>query len=556
MAFVPQRVERPGLESARFVEDAVRQPLVVKARAADGGGHVHAVVDHVRHHLQHGGDDGAATWGAGHQNRLAVLEHQRRRHRAQHALAGRDGVGFAPDEAKGVRGTRFGGEVVHLVVEQKAGAGHDDLRAVAEVQRGGVGHGVAGGVQHRDVRGLRALRRPARAGADLVGAGRFGGVEVRQPRAGVLLVREHRHRHVEEVRIAQMLGAVRVGAAFGFDQEMRRGGRADAQRLHVVRLQHVEQLHQQHAAGRWRRHGNDLEAPVGAAHGVAPLGPVSLQVLVANEAVAALHLGDEQIRRSAGVEAVAALVAHALQRRRQVRLPEHVAGGVGAAVGLGELGLAGGVAFEPLPVPGELARQVLGERETVLRQPDRRRERLLPRQRAVPRQHREQAVHRARHADRQVRGRGAPGHHVAVRVQVHVAAGPSGRDFAVIVHGDAPVGQAQHHEAAAAEVAGGGMRHRQGEAHGNRRVHGVAAAFQDVQADLGGQRRARRHHAAFAHHGFGDGRWFHGGAGGGDEQRRRANAEPRGAKPHCPLLNFCALLLCAARRAGESSRRY
>src|SRR2546430_1035179 len=42
---------------------------------------VHGIVDHINDHLQHGGDDAAAAGRPRHQHRLAVLQHDGRRHR-------------------------------------------------------------------------------------------------------------------------------------------------------------------------------------------------------------------------------------------------------------------------------------------------------------------------------------------------------------------------------------------------------------------------------------------------------------------------------------------
>ena len=80
-------------------------------------------------------------------------------------------------------------------------------------------------------------------------------------------------------------------------------------------------------------------------------------------------------------------------------------------------------------------------------------------------------------------------------VEVHVARGRSGRALAEVDEGGASVGQADQHEAAAADVAGGGMRHRQREADRDRRVDRVAAGFEDLEPRFGGVAFARDHHA-------------------------------------------------------------
>ena len=52
-----------------------------------------------------------------------------------------------------------------------------------------------------------------------------------------------------------------------------------------------------------------------------------------------------------------------------------------------------------------------------------------------------------------------------------------------------------HHEAAAADIAGARIGHRQREADRDRGVDGVAAALQNVGADARRQRLLRHHHA-------------------------------------------------------------
>ena len=81
-------------------------------------------------------------------------------------------------------------------------------------------------------------------------------------------------------------------------------------------------------------------------------------------------------------------------------------------------------------------------------------------------------------------------------------------------------GEVDHHEAAAADVAGARIGHRHGEADCDRGIDRVAAALQHVGADARGARLLRHHHAVL----------------GGDRLDRRncwpplrcARARPRG----------------------------
>ena len=145
----------------RSASSIVGRPLMMDARRRHCLGDRQPTIDHVAHDLQHRGDDAAAAGRAGHQERLAVLEHDGRRHRGQRALAGAGRVGVAAEQAIGVGRARCGGEVVELVVEEDAGALGDEADAVAEIQRVGVGdrvaHAVDDGIMRRVLAFVRRL---------------------------------------------------------------------------------------------------------------------------------------------------------------------------------------------------------------------------------------------------------------------------------------------------------------------------------------------------------------------------------------------------------------
>ena len=85
---------------------------------------------------------------------LAKLDNSRRNGR-QRPLAGLDKVGRRRRVAEGV-GLAGNGEVVHLIVHDDAGLGHDELAAEEEVDGRGDGDGHAGGVGRDDVGGAVA----------------------------------------------------------------------------------------------------------------------------------------------------------------------------------------------------------------------------------------------------------------------------------------------------------------------------------------------------------------------------------------------------------------
>ena len=109
-----------------------------------------------------------------------------------------------------------------------------------------------------------------------------------------------------------------------------------------------------------------------------------------------------------------------------------------------------------------------------------------------------QAVDAAGHADSEVRRGGQATDDVAVIVQEHVAVGPRGGFFAVVVGDEFAVRQPDHHESAATEVPGGGVGHGQSETDGDCGVDGVAPTAQHLDSHLRRLRRPRSHRALVA----------------------------------------------------------
>ena len=142
---------------------------MVDTRGRRGFGRVHAEIDRIDDGLQRRRDDTGAARAASHQPRLAVLQDQGRRHRRQRAFARLDGVGFAADQAVGVGHTGLGREIVHLVVEQDAGAVGDDTAAEGQIQCVRHCDGVAFAIDDGVVRRLVAFVRLRLARFDGVG---------------------------------------------------------------------------------------------------------------------------------------------------------------------------------------------------------------------------------------------------------------------------------------------------------------------------------------------------------------------------------------------------
>ena len=450
---------------------------MVHARRGHRRLRVHAEVRHVEQRLEHAGEDGRATRRAERGDHASVAQQQRRRHRRQHAFAGRDLVGAPADHPVEVRLPRTGAEVVHLVVEQEAGARHHHAVAEAAVERVGERDRAACAVDDREVRGLRAVleagpHRRQRRGQD---------AHLRRPSRDVGGIDERRRGHRHEVRVAEVLGAVGEHALhhLGEQVQISRGVVPESGERRRQRLAHAEQLRECDAAGARRRRGDDgLPAPHEAQR-FAPRRPVTGEVGGADEPAAAAHLGDDQVGGATAVEAVGPVRGDALERARESGLPPALTGDDAAEVrrevrASGELGALIAHALGELRV----------DHEALAREADGRRQQRAPRQRAVSLMGRPETGDRARHAggaradEARVRDR------LAGRVEVHVAGRRRGRGLAEVEEGLFAV-DVQREEAAAAEVAGLRVGDGECERGGDRGVDGVAAAAQHIARDLG-----------------------------------------------------------------------
>src|SRR6516225_5985726 len=134
--------------------------LMMDAGEVDGVLDVHAEIDDIEYHLQDSGDDAGAAGGTQDQERLAVFQHDGGDHGRKRSSARGNGVGFTLNEAEKIRRAGPGGEIVHFVVEEEAGAGNGDAAAVACVQGVSDGDDVPLFIGNTVVRGFGAFRNP------------------------------------------------------------------------------------------------------------------------------------------------------------------------------------------------------------------------------------------------------------------------------------------------------------------------------------------------------------------------------------------------------------
>ena len=148
---------------------------------------------------------------------------------------GRDRIGIRADELEAVRHAGLRREIVHLVVQQDAGAGDHEPRAEEEVERDAW--------RRPCCRSCRSPRNewfecPAGAastpGSD---AARRGAIHADRGAlaGGVVVVDEPLDGHVDEIRIAEIDGAIAMHAAHGFDDEMRARHLVDLRRGRSLR---------------------------------------------------------------------------------------------------------------------------------------------------------------------------------------------------------------------------------------------------------------------------------------------------------------------------------
>jgi len=195
------------------------------------------------------------------------------------------------------------------------------------------------------------------------------------------------------------------------------------------------------------------------------------------------------------VERLGAVAADQLEATGQVGIAQDVARVRHPAVAEEDLARALPGA-EVIVFCREDARERLADREALARERDGRCEQRATLHRAVVIQRIGQAGHGARDADRRRREQRLVDDHPALVVEIHVARRRRRRGLAEVDR-DVLAGLAvvQDHEAAAADVARVGQRHRQRETDRHGRIDRVAALAQHVHADVRGQRTRRADHA-------------------------------------------------------------
>ncbi len=238
-------------------------------------------------------------------------------------------------------------------------------------------------------------------------------------------------------------------------------------------------------------------AAIAAAHRRALDRPIGLEIGARHHPAACAHGRDDPVGDRPAIECVRAVAGDGGEGLGKVALHQGRAGTERAAVGAEENLGAGGPARQPRSRARQRVRDIVLDRNAVARQRDRRRDQLAEREdaRAVFRMREREAGDRAGHADgergvaRLARVRFAP------LVEEDVARDRGRRGLAIVDRGvEVAVREVDHHVAAAADIAGARIGHRQRKAGRHRGIDRVAAALQDVDADACRARFLRHHH--------------------------------------------------------------
>ncbi len=200
-----------------------------------------------------------------------------------------------------------------------------------------------------------------------------------------------------------------------------------------------------------------------------------------DQSAAALHCGGDFAGESAFVE-IRWIGGNPLKGPRQFGLTEDLSRLVQVAVTLENA--SGFRKFRQFLVVQGL-RFFVGKCHAIARQPDGRLHHGLQRQFPPMLLRVYQSGHRSRHTGSFVANQAGVGNHVALGIEIHVAAGGFRGLFPIVEKMCFAVRETHQHETATADVSRRGMDHGQSKARGHSRVHRIAALLQNPGAHFG-----------------------------------------------------------------------
>ena len=180
---------------------------------------------------------------------------------------------------------------------------------------------------------------PSRCGADLQHIGprrRAIRIDAGALPCGVILGEQELRRRIDEGGIAEIAGAVGIGALHRLDHDMQRGRRALLHVGHRKAFEDVQRFQQHRAAGRRQRHRDDVVAAIIAAHRRAEQRLVGFQIVRRHDAAGIADRLRQFFRDRSFIESARSLFGDRRQRRRQIGLDQPVAIAQRRAVGTRE----------------------------------------------------------------------------------------------------------------------------------------------------------------------------------------------------------------------------
>ncbi len=315
------------------------------------------------------------------------------------------------------------------------------------------------------------------------------------------------------------------------------------------------------AAGRGRRHRDDVMAAIGSADRQALFGAIFGEIVHRHAPARRPHRVDDSSRHRPGIEARRALGGDGLKGRGEIVERDVVADLGRVAVGLEKDARGRGMAGEHRRGEGERVGEIVVDGQALTRQRGGRRDEIGEGEfaRTVFAPGELEARDRAGHADREAGKARLERIGLAVGVEKHVLGGPGGRRLAIVDRRRlVEIGAVDQHESAAAEIAGARQGDREREADRDAGVDRVAAEPQHLDADPRGGRVLAHHHAV-----PGDDRQGGGeagddrrgiGAGGGREKQEGEGGEAKSSQGVSLPKAFRPVRLKAATSASIETR--
>ena len=453
----------------------------MKPRLSDGRVERLAPEKDPEHHLEVRRDDPRASRGSPHESVAARVHRDRRTHRGEHPLPGRDLVDLALDEAVHVLLTGPRGEVVHLVVPEEPEARRDAGVPERVVERRRHADGVACCIDDGEMSRVRLVRLGS---AKLLRRRRLLRVDGRSDLAHAEGIREEVLPHSAECGVSEVTVPVGKRALFHFRHQVRGSHVARLQLVRSDRVGEQRQLREHRTRGGSGRRVHVVTGETEAKRD-ADLRLVSREIAAADQTPLAALAGFDAPRDVAAVEAVLSAIADRDERRREVRLLEHrPRNGRRAARKKDPRRLR--VLREAVLRRLDGLRDVLRHRESVARKADGGLDDVLPGKAPSAAVRGGEPGDGAGHTRRERSFRGGRRGPRRTRTRVQILPGIARSDLAVVHDDRAAVRVPGDPEPPAPEVARLRPRDSQRERRRHRGVRGVAASLENADAHARG----------------------------------------------------------------------